>query len=167
MNEEQVQPKEDKRVQISHRKYFRLCEELRNRQEQVMGMTEYAQVHQFMIETLGFDMSVSTVKGALKDLNIALTKPEKKRRARELNEKTKNNTRTLAAAVLALYKKLGEQPPDTLVALYNKFQYGDKPAGEQVPPPEVPTIPKPPAPIPVLAVPDPRSIRVTPPVQRR
>lgn len=113
-----------KKVCLSNIQFFQLCEEIRNKREEIQKncRTKLA-VHTMMSATMAFPLSRSSVNAALKGIGIVLERAT----ATAKKEKSKNNTRTLVVAIWHLYEKLGEIPSAAFQALHARATVsGDK-----------------------------------------
>jgi hypothetical protein len=104
-----------KKNRITHQQFFEICECLRNHREKVLAeCSSNVSVARLVSGLVQFQVPDAAAANALGSIGLVLTKKPA--------QKPKNNSvRVLASAILKLYIKLGECPPDNLLELVEKI----------------------------------------------
>ena len=106
-----------KRKHVSHAVFFKACETIRNQIEVIQKQCSSSRdVARFLSQALGETISENAASNALKAVGVVL---EKKR---SVIKAKGQNARVLANAVHKLYMRLGETPPESLVALVESLE---------------------------------------------
>lgn len=110
-------------VKLSHQQFFQACETLREHQASfVSRRLNAAETAEELGKLCKFSISIASIA----DIKLATCIDWTARYTRTPNGNTTNNPkyhahRTLARAVMHLYTKLGETPPDALINLIEYF----------------------------------------------
>jgi hypothetical protein len=112
-----------KRLRITHRQFFKICEELRNRRETILAeKPTQGQLAKIIGETLKMHVGIGTIREACEEIGLEWA-PVIKRAGQNATEK-KHRMRVLGRAIVTLFRQLGMQPPDDLLDLL-QVMYGE------------------------------------------
>lgn len=108
-----------KRVQLTNQQFFQICNELQNKREVfTKECHNLREAIDWVWKTLNIKCSIHAINNAMEATGIQL---ERKSHKNNILKTGKSNTRTITNALYRLYKKLGEEVPQSLADLYARI----------------------------------------------